>query len=153
MFATLVDLSDRDFLPSLQIALNIGGGLCNEHAIHRGSEGTFFCLLFADNYRHSKDGRICIYLWILFTSVTCLQVLDQIIEDRKRRAQLEVLLLVLLQLLCSILLLQSNFFLRVVFVLLEDYFLSYSGWAFLGSASEYWWGCCTHKNLFPEELM
>ena len=34
--------------------------------------------------------------------MTCLLVLDQIIEDRKRRVQLEVLLLVLLQLLCSI---------------------------------------------------
>ena len=42
--------------------------------------------------------------------MTCLQVLDQIIEDRKRRVQLEVLLLVLLQLLCSIFLLQSSIF-------------------------------------------
>lgn len=42
--------------------------------------------------------------------MTCLQVLDQIIEDRKRRVQLEVLLLVLLQLLCSIFLFQSSVF-------------------------------------------
>lgn len=42
--------------------------------------------------------------------MTCLQVLDQIIEDRKRRVQLEVLLLVLLQFLCSIFLLQSSVF-------------------------------------------
>lgn len=52
---------------------------------------------------------MCIYLWILFTSATCLQVLDQIIEDRKRRVQLQVLLLVLLQLL-SIFLLHSSIF-------------------------------------------
>lgn len=44
---------------------------------------------------------MCVYFWVLFTFVTCLLVLDQIIEDRKRRVQLEVLL-VLLQLLCSI---------------------------------------------------
>lgn len=35
---------------------------------------------------------MCIYFWVLFTFVTCLLVLDQIIEDRKRRVQLEVLL-------------------------------------------------------------
>lgn len=38
-----------------------------------------------------KDDSICVYLWVLFTSVTCLQVLDQIIEDRKRCVQSEVL--------------------------------------------------------------
>lgn len=69
--------------------------------------------------------------------MTCLQVLDQIIEDRKRRVQLEVLLLVLLQLLGSIFLLQSSYFCRVLFSVLEDCILPYSGWAFLVSVSEY----------------
>jgi len=38
-----------------------------------------------------KDSWVCVYLWVLFTFVTCLQVLDQIIEDRKRCVQSEVL--------------------------------------------------------------
>lgn len=76
---------------------------------------------------------MCVYFWVLFTFVTCLLVLDQIIEDRKRRVQLEVLL-VLLQLLCSIF--------RVLFVLLEDCVSSYSFGASLASVSEYRWGCC-----------
>lgn len=44
----------------------------------------------------------------MFTFVIHLQVLDQIIEDRKRRVLLTVMLLVLLQLPCSIFLLQSS---------------------------------------------
>lgn len=43
-------------------------------------------------------------------SVACLQVLDQIIEDRKRRVLLEVTLIALQQLPCSIFLLQMSIF-------------------------------------------
>lgn len=40
----------------------------------------------------------------------CLQVLDQIIEDRKRRVLLEVTLIDLLQFPCSIFLFQTSIF-------------------------------------------
>lgn len=44
--------------------------------------------------------------------MTCLQGLDQIIEDRKRRVLLEVTLIALLQLPCSIFLLQMSIFVK-----------------------------------------
>lgn len=50
--------------------------------------------------------------------MTCLQELDQIIEDRKRRVQLEVLLLVLLQLLCSFFSVAELSFWSMLFILL-----------------------------------
>lgn len=102
-----------DILPCLQITLNAGLGcffFMPQTCSAQGAAMTLYSVCICRHTRYSKDDRICIYLWILFTSVTCLQVLDQIIEDRKRRVQLEVLLLVLLQPLRSIFLSQTSIF-------------------------------------------